>query len=643
MKFTALKRYSKPRGAGDQTSGGRGKLLRPTSALSRLELLVRETLQNSWDARDDDWTPAYGVRVYRLDDKVKQTLRENIFTDLPDSLSDLSACLRSPDVHAIEIFDRGTVGLNGPYRASEVAQDGEKNNFNSFVFDIGSTKSSGRSGGTFGFGKTASFEVSSAHSVVYWSRCLTQENEAEHRLIACALHDEYEEGNARYTGAHWWGDPDDDDIIPLRGDAAAAIGERIFRTHFGDTDEGEPETGTSILILDPVITVDMDDDLDARVPVRTDEHSEALIQQVSDAVAHSAWPKVVPNGEESRPMIVELFENRAEKPVVDLALSQYGHFASALNSIRQVQGQLEENFEVSLPIGTVRSKCFPITLSPRGPMRSKRQELFGNQTDNTIGHLFLVESAELDTQGESRTPRNVLCVMRSEAELVVNYDPIVETENGLLQWHGVFKPTPECDRHFRAAEPPTHDRWTPDAADSEASRYVVRRALDLIRTKTKAFLSENQARPKEQEQSVRKVALGLRSFVPLGLPPEDETVRDSPRRRARQSGGTKKVRGTEASIVRSVPLPNGGGQIIDVLPTDKQGRSVALSAEIFAITSDGRLGLGDDDLTITWRSGGKLLEVGTVCVAPPGEEVQLRLDTRTPAALEIAIKAEAEA
>ena len=153
MKFTALKRYSKPRGAGDQTSGGRGKLLRPTSALSRLELLVRETLQNSWDARDDDWTPAYGVRVYRLDDKVKQTLRENIFTDLPDSLSDLSACLRSPDVHAIEIFDRGTVGLNGPYRASEVAQDGEKNNFNSFVFDIGSTKSSGRSGGTFGFGK----------------------------------------------------------------------------------------------------------------------------------------------------------------------------------------------------------------------------------------------------------------------------------------------------------------------------------------------------------------------------------------------------------------------------------------------------------------------------------------------------------
>lgn len=642
MTLSALKRYSKPRGAGDQTSGGRGKLLQPTSALSRLELLVRETLQNSWDARDDGWTPAYGVRVYRMENDVKEILREKIFTDLPASLSDLSDCLQSPDVHAIEIFDRGTVGLNGPYRASEVARDGEKNNFNSFVFDIGSTKSSERSGGTFGFGKTASFEVSSAHSVVYWSRCLTQDDSVEHRLIACALHDEYEEGNARYTGAHWWGDPDDDDIIPLRGEAAAAIGERIFRTHFGDTSEGEPETGTSILILDPVITVGIDDDLDERVPVRTDEHAAALIQQVSDATAHSAWPKVVPNGEESRPMIVELYENRVEKPVVDLALNQYGHFASALNSIRQRQGQLEDDYAVSLPVGTVRSQCYPITLSPRGQMRSKKKELFGKRTDNTIGHLFLIESAALDTQVESNAPKNALCLMRSEAELVVNYDPLVETESGVLQWHGVFKPTPECDGHFSASEPPTHDRWTPDAADSEASRYVVRRALDLIRTKTKAFLSENQTQPKNQEQSVRKVALGLRSFVPLGLPPEDDTVRDSPRRRARQSGAVKRGRETEAAIVRSVPLPNGGGQVIDVLPTDKQGRPVALKAEVFAITSDGRLGLGDDELAITWRSGGRLLDFGTFCVVPPGEEVQLRLDTRTPAALEVSINAEAE-
>jgi hypothetical protein len=643
MTLSSLKRYSKPRGAGDQTSGGRGKLLSPTSALSRLELLVRETLQNSWDARDEEWTPAYGVRVYRMDHEVKQILRENVFTDLPDSLSDLTDCLQSADMHAIEIFDRGTVGLNGPFRASEVAQDGEKNNFNSFVFDIGTTKSSGRTGGTFGFGKTATFEVSNAHSVVYWSRCRTEDDEVEHRLIACSLHDEYDEGNARYTGAHWWGDPDDDDIVPLRGAAAATLGEEIFRTHFGDTDEGDPETGTSILIIDPVITVGIDNELDEQVPVRTDEHAEVLIQQVSDAIAHSAWPKVVPNGEESRPMIVKLYENRAERPVVDSTLAEYGHFAASLNSIRQIQGQLEEGSSVPLPVGTVRSQCFPITLRPRGALLSKKEELFGSRKDNTVGHLFLVESAAVEAGLTGRSPKDAICMMRSEAELVVSYDPVVESEDGILQWHGVFKPTPECDRHFAASEPPTHDRWTPDAAESEASRYVVRRALDQIRAKTKAFLSENKTQTNVQEQSVRKVALGLRSFVPLGLPPEDETTRDSPRRRARQSGKSKNGMRTEASIVNSTPLPNGNGQVLDVLASDKEGRSVVLTVDTFAITSDGRLALDEDELTVSWRSEGRLLSVGTDCVVASGVEVQLRLDTRAPAALDVSIKAEAEA
>ncbi|MGC3023392.1 hypothetical protein [Brevibacterium sp. FAM 24630] len=643
MTLSSLKRYSKPRGAGDQTSGGRGKLLRATSALSRLELLVRETLQNSWDARDEEWTPAYGVRVYRMDQAVRQILRGHVFTDLPDSLADLSDCLHAPDVHAIEIFDRGTVGLNGPFRASEVARDGEENNFNSFVFDIGTTKATGQSGGTFGFGKTASFEISNAHSVVYWSRCRTQDGDVEHRLIACSLHNPYEEGNARFTGAHWWGDPDDDDIVPIRGEEAATLGEQIFRTHFGDTDDGDPETGTSILILDPVITIGVEDGLAERVPVRTDEQSEVLLQQISDALAHSAWPKVVPSGEEVQPMIVQLYENWTERPVVDAILAQYGHFASGLNSVRNEQGQLEEGYSTALPLGTVRSQCLPIVLRPRGAMVSLRSELFGGRQDDTVGHLFLIESAETSTEVDRGAPKDVLCTMRSEAELVVNYDPVLEAEGGLLQWHGVFKPTPECDRHFAASEPPTHDRWTPDAAESEASRYVVRRTLEQIRTKTKKFLSENRISAPAQEQSVRKVALGLRSFVPLGLPQEEDATRNSPRRRARRSGGPKKGNKTEATILNSTPLPDGGGQVLDVFPTSRNGESVRLRADVFAITSDGRMALDDDELTVSWRSGGTLREIGKDCIAQSGVEVELRLETRTPAALEIDLKTEAGA
>lgn len=228
MKESALKRYSKRRTAGDQTSGGRGKLLRPSTDLSRIELVVRETLQNSWDAADDDWYPAYGVSVHEVSAQTKTVLKDMIFTELPESLSLLADSLNATGLHAIEIYDRGTTGLDGPYRASDVAELGEPNNFNSFVFDIGTTKDSSSSGGTFGFGKTATFEISRAHSVVYWTRCRTKTGSLEHRLIAASLHEPYAEDGARYTGAHWWGDPEDSEIVPLRGGCRR----KSWRSHF---------------------------------------------------------------------------------------------------------------------------------------------------------------------------------------------------------------------------------------------------------------------------------------------------------------------------------------------------------------------------------------------------------------------------
>ncbi|WP_222127602.1 hypothetical protein, partial [Brevibacterium casei] len=105
-------------------------------------MLIRETLQNSWDAREEDRPPAYGVRLDRLEKSKRVILLDHVFTDLPVSLEQIRASLSSPDVHAVEIYDRGTTGLAGPFRASDEATDGLPNNFNSFVFDIGTTSDS---------------------------------------------------------------------------------------------------------------------------------------------------------------------------------------------------------------------------------------------------------------------------------------------------------------------------------------------------------------------------------------------------------------------------------------------------------------------------------------------------------------------
>ena len=80
----------------------------------------------------------------------------------------------------------------------------------------------------------------------------------------------------------------------------------------------------------------------------------------------------------------------------------------------------------------------------------------------------------------------------------------------------------ECDRHFSASEPSTHDSWTPRAAEEEVSTYVVSRALHQVRSKTRAFLTEGKTVGRSGERSVRKVAMALRSFVPTVLAISDD-------------------------------------------------------------------------------------------------------------------------
>lgn len=630
-----LKRYSKRRSAGDQTSGGRGKLLKATTKLSRVELVVRETIQNSWDARDDAWYPAYGVRVYRLEPDSREVLRERVFTDLPESLADLKESLLTPEVHAIEIYDRGTSGLDGPFRAEVEAEEGEPNNFNSFVFDIGTTKESETSGGTYGFGKTATFEVSRPHSVVYWSRCWNSDGELEYRLIAASLHEPYAEDGARYTGAHWWGDPSDDEIVPLRGDEAEKLGESLFRTHFG-----EDETGTSILIIDPVISVAADDEAALeRTPVRSEEHLDQLLAQISDALSSSAWPKTIPAEGNNPPMNIELYRNGDEQNVAAQIRERNVRFADSLVQVRTEQGTQSPDSPWERPPNIVREQTYSIALRPGKSMKANREEFFGSRKDNVVGHLHMAVSVGGPSLKGNGAHGNTLCLMRSNAELVVRYEYVDESDDDILQWHGVFKPTPECDRHFASTEPSTHDSWTPSAAESEISNYVVSKALQHIKGKARKFLSENQSVQSDGQSSVRKVATALRSFVPFGeLTSEDGAVADA--KSARRAASKAKTTDTNVDVVHAAPLPEGRGQVLTIRPTSSSHDRLSVSVAVYAKTSDGRIALLEEELAIEWFADGKKLSREHFCTIQSGSTAQLTLRTRVAAALEVDLHAE---
>lgn len=627
-----LKRYSKPRTAGDQTSGGRGKLLRATSSLTRVELVVRETLQNSWDARLSGERPTYGARIYRIDTEVKEALRSQVFTDLPTSLGDLEDSLNSPDLHAIEIFDRGTSGLDGPYLASEEARPGEANNFNSFVFDIGTTKDSESAGGTFGFGKTATFEVSRAHSVVYWSRCRGRDGALEHRLIAATLHDPYVEADRRYTGAHWWGDPESEVIAPLRGERAAELGKSLFRTGFHAL-----ETGTSILVIDPVIAITHETDAAAhkREPVRSDEHADALVSQFSKAISFSAWPKVVHGSGGVSPMDIKLFKNRVEQGVATNALREYDRFADALLTVRQAQDNSLPPTSDTDPAGVLRSETIPIHLRRSGALSVPREEIFGQRQDNVVGHLRLVESAVSADEPTGDIPRNVVCLMRSEAELVVRYDLHVEPESEFIQWHGVFKPTPECDGHFAAAEPPTHDSWVPASAESEISEYVVERAMRNVQQKVRSFLSQDTVTIQPGTRSVRGVSTALREFVPLGPAPDDmANTTTSPRRQAR----AKQQRAQAGvNVLRASPLSDNLGQELLVRAESSRADYALISVDVYAVTAEGRMALEDDEVLVEVVEAGVRNPIDKAFKATTNETVQLEIRTKVPTALEVSV------
>ena len=59
-------------------------------------------------------------------------------------------------------------------------------------------------GGTYGFGKTISYIVSSVNSVVIHSRT-KHRGRFRSRLIACAIGDEFTYERKLLTGRHWWG------------------------------------------------------------------------------------------------------------------------------------------------------------------------------------------------------------------------------------------------------------------------------------------------------------------------------------------------------------------------------------------------------------------------------------------------------
>lgn len=213
----------------------------------RLDLLVRESIQNSLDAGD------------KKSEKVRVDFQTGIFQteSISKYFEGISNELnkRFPGGNSyIAIKDSNTTGLTGPIRYDDV-KDNQFGNFLKLVYEISKPQEQSGSGGSWGLGKTVYFRIGIG-MVIYYSRVFDKKsNRYESRLAAAFVEDEHSkntmlpENTATKRGIAWWGqndpeNPDSYQTIPVTDEYKI----NVFLERFDIKPFGDEETGTTIII-----------------------------------------------------------------------------------------------------------------------------------------------------------------------------------------------------------------------------------------------------------------------------------------------------------------------------------------------------------------------------------------------------------
>lgn len=604
--ITALNWFPKQFRAGDMDGTGGDRLLGRTD-LSPLEVLIRETAQNSWDARERGKTPTFGLNLRRVDFRLGADINR-LFdaTRVPGR----QRAPETKNLHVLEIFDRGTSGLDGPIDLSPVARDAPCN-FQDLILKVGVPRDDGKGGGTYGFGKTAAYAFSEQGTVIFWTRCRTPIGGLEHRFVVSAFHDSYVSEGKQFTGRHWWGDGDDDLVSPLVGDRARAYGERFFSRHFEND-----ETGTSLLILDPRITVPRDPESEESDPRHRESGDVTVLEatfaaEAQRAVRQHLWPKlVVEPGRDIAPMPIEIRVHEQAIDISDTTTGAIAAWGAGLNAIRaHVSG-------VTTPATAPSGLPVDVTdVTRRG---------------ETIGHLAVVKRLraledaapddDLDPMREDGSVQRI-ALMRDQAELVVTTDDWSDhTASPVFDWVAVFKSAQDWDPVFADAEPPAHDMWVSNAGGETG--LVIR----AMRTRVRAILRDAFAVPDpapiaipdHARHGVGTVARMFGMLLPAATP---DTSDQMPSRRTGRTGGRRDRR---QSMVVEAP------RLLRTLQNGLQRQQISFSVSgteehvveimVSVVGDDGaRSELPLTDLALEWSNG---TDLGDGRARVPGEVLQ---------------------
>ncbi|RYL92397.1 hypothetical protein [Sporolactobacillus sp. THM19-2] len=208
-----------------------------------LDLLVRESVQNSLDA-------AQGERPIKYDISVKQFNKYRVSRHFEGITESLNNKFQDSAQESIVIRDTNTTGLTGPLHQDYIKND-HYGNLLKLVYEISMPQEKREAGGSWGLGKTVYFRAGSG-LVIYYSRIKDESGNYQSRLAACLVEDESKEdallpdnGTGRKRGIAWWGEQHSE------SSTQPVTNEQQIREILQDLNVNpyiDDETGTTIII-----------------------------------------------------------------------------------------------------------------------------------------------------------------------------------------------------------------------------------------------------------------------------------------------------------------------------------------------------------------------------------------------------------
>ena len=213
------------------------------NSMSTIDLMIRESLQNSLDAGIDN------IGIYRSVD-VNYTIGKFTKTNLTNELEGISVDLKNKiketECSFISIEDKNTVGLNGKIKYSDAKE--KYGNFRKLVYEIAKPQTKEDAGGSWGYGKTVYFRVGIG-LVVFYTR-FKENGEYVERLACTCIEDETKYNSLLHNikrnnrGIAWFGDEQNGSPYPIENHDYISNFLKIFdlKCYAGR------ETGTKIII-----------------------------------------------------------------------------------------------------------------------------------------------------------------------------------------------------------------------------------------------------------------------------------------------------------------------------------------------------------------------------------------------------------